>query len=149
YFPAVLTEAEFLRARAGCASRDRVDNAKRRRQGTHFDLFKGLLKDARDGSTLVSITRTENGASREAKLAAKGKGRKRDLPIKRSAAVKHTRHLANLSYSQGQARCVSFPLPVFESALLGQLAEIDPAEILNGDKPPTETIALAEQLTGV
>jgi DNA invertase Pin-like site-specific DNA recombinase len=147
YFPAVLTEAEFDAARAGCASRDRVGD-KRRRQGKHLDLFKGLLRDARDGSTLVVITRSEDGGKREARLAKWRKGAKRDLPIKRSAGVVHTRHLTNLSSTQGHA-CVSFPLPVFEAALLGELAEIDPKEILNGDKAPPRTVALSAELAGV
>jgi DNA invertase Pin-like site-specific DNA recombinase len=148
YFPVVLTEAEFDAARAGCAGRDRL-NGKHRRQGKHLDPFKGLVRDARDGSTLVVITRSENGGRREAKLAARRKGAKRDLPIKRSAEVKHTRHLANLSSTQGHAACVSFPLPVFEGAVLGEMAEIDPREVLNGDRAPAATVGLSAQLAGV
>jgi DNA invertase Pin-like site-specific DNA recombinase len=148
YFPAVLKEGQFLEARAGCASRDRGGD-KRRRQGKHLDLFKGLLRSAHDGSTLLAITRTENGAKRGAKLAAQRKGPKRDLPVHRSAGVRHTRHLVSLASTQGQAPYVSFPLPPLETALLHELDEIDPVEILNGDQAPKETVALANELTGL
>jgi DNA invertase Pin-like site-specific DNA recombinase len=145
YFPAILTEAEFAAARAGSAAR----NKKGPRQGKHLDLFNGLLKDARDGSTVVSITRVENGRQREGRLARKRRRPKRDLPVKRSPGVRHSRLLVNLSANLGHAACLSFPLPIFEAAVLSQLAEIDPREILNGDKAPQETVALAAQLAGV
>jgi DNA invertase Pin-like site-specific DNA recombinase len=48
----------------------------------------------------------------------------------------------------GNGRTLSFPLHVFERAILGKLAELDPHEILNGDHPD-ESLLLSSQLAVV
>jgi DNA invertase Pin-like site-specific DNA recombinase len=86
------------------------------------NLFQGLLRGAGDGVhyTVGSIS-TKNPHR-----------------VLRSAAPR-------LGLGSGH----SFPLEVFERAILSQLAEIDPHEILNGDTGPDESIVLAGQLAGV
>jgi hypothetical protein len=57
--------------------------------------------------------------------------------------------LINNRAVEGQGRAWSVPYDLFESAILSQLAEIDPHEILNGDLPPDETRTLSGELTGI
>src|SRR5262249_39007717 len=101
YFPACITEAEWLAARA-CAVERRF---KPGRIGDRVNLFAGLLRDARDGSS----------------YCRQPPGQKQSQPT-----------LINNGYKEGTATCRTFPLATFERAVLSRLAEIDPHEILNG-----------------
>jgi DNA invertase Pin-like site-specific DNA recombinase len=119
YYPAVVSEEEWLAARAGAAERKNKPG----RVGKHVNVFAGLLRNARDGDTYYAATRTERGT--------------------------HHRILINTASAEGRAPCYSFPLATFERAVLSLLREIDPHEILNGDSGPDETLALSGQITRV
>jgi DNA invertase Pin-like site-specific DNA recombinase len=54
YFPPVVTEAEFLAARAGAA--ERKGKNRRGRVGEKVNVFAGLLKNARDGGSYLAVT---------------------------------------------------------------------------------------------
>jgi DNA invertase Pin-like site-specific DNA recombinase len=129
YYPAAVTEEEWLAARAGAAER----KTKRGRIGSHVNLFSGLLRHASPdagchGGTLFGLTRTE---------------KRRQGP-----KVSH-RVLMNSTGFEGRTASVSFPLEAFEEAVLSMLREIDPHEILNGDAGPDEALALRGRLERV
>jgi DNA invertase Pin-like site-specific DNA recombinase len=122
YYPPVVSEAEFFAARAAIAAR----RGKPGRIGTGVaNLFGGLLRDARDGSTYATEARSEGGGS--------------------------VRNLRNQGSSQGRARCFTFPLATFERALLSQLRELDPSEVLGEKKgrAPADADVLQGQLEWV
>jgi DNA invertase Pin-like site-specific DNA recombinase len=118
YYPAVVTEDEWHAARAGLESRKRTGGP----VGTYINIFSGLLFDARDGDKLyVGRFRTTNDP---------GGGR---LLMSKAAA-------------EGRARMLSFPLWTFEQAVLFELAEIDPSEILDRAAGPDEVLVLSGQI---
>jgi hypothetical protein len=122
YFPAVVSEREWLAARAGAAQR----REKPGRVGEHVNVFAGLLYDARDGGSYYVASR--------------------------SSARYGTRWrvLLNTASAEGRAPARSFPFATFERAVLSELSEINPREILNGDDgEPDETLELAGELAGV
>src|SRR5205814_9984639 len=53
YYPAAVTEAEWLAARAGAARRRVMPGA----TGKHVNVFAGLLHNARDGDSYFCTTR--------------------------------------------------------------------------------------------
>jgi DNA invertase Pin-like site-specific DNA recombinase len=126
YFPAAVTEDEWLAARAGLSQR-------RGRQGRvrhgRVNLFAGLLRGAHDGLPYHVIMR-QHGT---------GKNQDRAKALMLVAGASADRRGPSLS----------FPAQVFEEAVLSCLREIDPQEILNGDQGPDETLALAARLAGV
>jgi DNA invertase Pin-like site-specific DNA recombinase len=113
YFPRVVSEDEFNRARAGAAVRKK----KRGRVGTVPNLFQGMLRHARDGDSYFAVTNTGRSGRR--------------------------RVLVNLEGHEGRAKRWYFPLDVFEAAVLSLLAEIDPREVLNGGEAADEVGDLA------
>jgi DNA invertase Pin-like site-specific DNA recombinase len=120
--PAVVTEAEFLAARAGAAQRK---NKRGRLPKESVNVFSGLLKNAREKNDSYFITsRTERGA-----------------PPRRI--------ILNTSSVEGRAPAYSFPFAVFQAAFLELLQEIDPHDILNGDEGPVEALALSRDLAAV
>jgi hypothetical protein len=121
YFPAVVTEAEFLAARAGAAQR-RLKAGRVRHEKPNP--FAGLLRNARDGESYYVALRVEKGDKRH-----------------------HI--LVNHSGAERRAPCVSFPFDVFEAAVLSLLREIDPTEIVGSNDSPDEAQALAGELAGV
>jgi DNA invertase Pin-like site-specific DNA recombinase len=92
------------------------------RRSAEVNVFQGLLRDARTGASYTAGA--ESG--------------KRAYRVLMSAAPR-----------LGEGRAFTFPLAVFEEALLKLLREIDPHEILNGDGGPDETLALAGELAAV
>jgi DNA invertase Pin-like site-specific DNA recombinase len=120
YYPAVVSERQWLAARAGAAQRLK----KRGGSGAHLNLFASLLRDARGGESYIAVTAPAHKAG-------------------------HRRILVNADSRDGRAPLRSFPLPVFERAVLSCLREIDPREILNGDAGPDETRALAGEMARV
>jgi DNA invertase Pin-like site-specific DNA recombinase len=120
YFPAAVTEEEWLAARAG------VDQRYLKRGGSrgHFNFFSSLLWDARSQTSYVATT-----------APARNNGDRRIL--------------INTDSKEGRAPLRSFPLPIFEKAVLSCLHEIDPHKILNGDTGPDETQILAGELARV
>jgi DNA invertase Pin-like site-specific DNA recombinase len=122
YFPAVVTEEEWLAVRAGAAQRRSHPG----RVGKNVSVFAGLLRHARDGDRYFVITR-------------RNRNRKYAEP----------RILVNMRSTEGNAPCYSFPFGVFESAILSKLAEVSPRDVLEGGERPDETLTLAGQLAGV
>jgi DNA invertase Pin-like site-specific DNA recombinase len=103
HLPAVVSEEEFLLARAG-QDRRTVGERGSPRQGRHANVFKGLLRHARDGEGFV--------------LHSKGTAEKPQLVLASAKGV------------DSRSRVYTFPYPVFEAAILSLLREIDPADVL-------------------
>lgn len=116
YYPFVVGEKEFYAARAATGGR----KTKQGRIGNNVaNLFGGLLKNARDGCTYYAATRSDNGCV--------------------------SKVLLNQSSIEGRSKCYTFPYATFEKAILSQLREIDPADVLGqGDGPADATVLRGE-----
>jgi hypothetical protein len=117
YFPAAVSESDWLAARAGAEQRRRT----RGRVGQHVNVFSGLLKDARGGGSYYVAPR---GPRREA----------------------YRRVLLNTNASEGRAPLFSFPFATFEAAVLSLLREVDPRDVLQGTNGHEEVMALEGEL---
>jgi DNA invertase Pin-like site-specific DNA recombinase len=126
YYPAAITEADWLAARAGIRGRRRNQGRVGEKQ---VNIFAGILKHARDGDSYVMTQRLSQSRSARAKGQP---GRKFQI-------------LVNSLGDSGQARAYSLPYDVVERAVLTSLDEIDPHDILNGDQPHDETTTLREE----
>jgi DNA invertase Pin-like site-specific DNA recombinase len=147
YFPAVVTEQEWLAARAAAAQRrtTREQNGrfpKRPAEGGHgprrplafagrpskhgINVFAGLLRNSRDGSSYYCATRVD--------------GHK---PGRRGTTQ---RVLINTNAAEGRTECWSFPYGTFERALLSMLWEVNPQEVLGHEDGPEEAAVLAGEL---
>jgi hypothetical protein len=93
--------------------------------GEHVNVFAGLLRSARDGDTYYVATR--------------------------SSARYGTswRVLLNTASADGRVPAYSFPLRVFERAILSMLREVDPREILGARNGPDDVMVLAGDLERV
>jgi hypothetical protein len=120
YFPRVVSDEVFERARAAARQRHRKPG----RVTDQVNIFQGLLRGARDGMTYAVQLQTD----------VKGRPPYRVL---RSVAPR-----------SGAGSASSFPLPVFERAFLTCLKEINP-QVIIGDDAPDEAPALAERLADV
>jgi DNA invertase Pin-like site-specific DNA recombinase len=125
YYPAVVSEDEFLLARAG---QDGRDNWKGRhlgsRQGKYVNVFKSLLRHARDGEGFH--------------LHNKGTRAKPELLLLSAKGI------------SGRGRCYTFPYPIFEEAILDWLEELDPRDILPKEKEaPSKAEVLRARLANV
>jgi hypothetical protein len=128
YYPAAVTEDEFLLARAGQEGRLNKKDSKGRqvvmRQGRYLNVFKGLLRHARDGEGWVLHNK---GTAAEPELV-----------------------LVNAKGNGGRSRCYTFPYFVFEEAVLGLLREVDPGEILPREgEAPSQADVLRAKLANV
>jgi DNA invertase Pin-like site-specific DNA recombinase len=107
-YPAAVTEDEFALARAGQDQRlegkDSLGRRRASRQSRYVNLFKGMLRHARDGEGFL--------------LHNKGKRGRPELL------------LLNATGNAGRSKCYTFPYFVFEEAILRELREVDPAEVL-------------------
>jgi hypothetical protein len=121
YYPAVVSEEEWLAARAGAAQR----RSKRGRTSNHVNVFAGLLKNALGGDSYHCVLRQPS------------KGGTKDYILMNNAA------------REGRGKCRSFPFATFEAAILSCLKEIDPQEILNGGSGSDESLILAGELERV
>jgi DNA invertase Pin-like site-specific DNA recombinase len=124
YFPAVISEELWQRARAGVNTR-RLNGKKGQgsydKAGGFVNLFTGLLRDARDDGSSYNVTvntGTRGGLHRV---------------------------LRNLSLD-GRGPSVSFPYETFEKAVLSALREIDPADVIEEAERPNERLAIAAEL---
>jgi DNA invertase Pin-like site-specific DNA recombinase len=117
YFPRIVSEADWQRARAGAISRHRKPG----RTGAVVNVFQGLVRGAKGGSTYVVGTAST----------------KNPHAVLRSGGPR-----------RGVGRNELFPLETFERAVLSALREIDPREILDGDRPD-DSPELAGRLAGV
>jgi DNA invertase Pin-like site-specific DNA recombinase len=91
------------------------------RIGKHVNLWTGILKDAHSGEPYYPFTRNRDQA----------------------------RVFVRRGRLEGTGPARTFPVDVFERAVLGLLKEIDPHEILNGDSGPDESQVLAGELARV
>ncbi|HTU22990.1 MAG TPA: recombinase family protein [Gemmataceae bacterium] len=89
---------------------------KRGRASTHINVFSGLLKEARGGESYFVVQRGSSPS------------------------------LVNNDAWEGRARLYSFPLLVFEDAILGWLREVNPREILEGVNGHDEVMVLEGEL---
>jgi DNA invertase Pin-like site-specific DNA recombinase len=135
YYPAVVSEAEWLAARAGAALR-RTSGRGRTTIATnaagdaaHVNVFAGLLKNALTGDSYnCEIRRRQN--------------------VKK-VPYPPVRVLASASSHEGRGASRTFPYRTFEAGLLSCLREIDPHEILNGGGGPDPTLVLAGELEAI
>jgi DNA invertase Pin-like site-specific DNA recombinase len=105
YFPRVVSDEEFDLARAGQERRLNGDRSKGcRSQGKYVNVFRGLLKHARDGGSYL--------------LHNKGTGAAPALLLVNSGGV------------GGHGKCFTFPYGVFEEAILGLLREVKAEDVL-------------------
>jgi DNA invertase Pin-like site-specific DNA recombinase len=121
YYPAIVSEEDWHAARAALISRRGKAG---RPAKLRVNVFTGLLFDARDGGTMRIVN----------------KGKKCSGPLLVSSK--------GADGLQG-SRFVSFPLRTFERAILSQIREIDPKEILGKPKPKDATQALTDQIAAV
>src|SRR5262249_45589373 len=123
-YPAVIDEDEWAAAQLPAVVGKPARGQPRGRVGKHTNLFGvDMLRNARDGGTYIPSTRVDRG--------------------------NHHRTLIPSASQDGRGAAVSFPLPVFEQAILSRLREIDPHDILNGDSGPDESLSLAAELARV
>jgi DNA invertase Pin-like site-specific DNA recombinase len=121
YYPAVLTEQDWFAAHAGLAQR-KLKPGRPAKAGVN--VFQGLLRDARDGSSLQHVDKGKKGGGRVLLSA-------------------------NAINGLLGSRAVSFPFVTFERAVLSMLAEVDPADVLSQDDKPDEVAILSGQLAAV
>jgi DNA invertase Pin-like site-specific DNA recombinase len=101
--PAAVTEEQYLLARAAAAPR-KPGRGQGPRDRKHVNVFRGLLRHARDGEGMA--------------LHNYGMGKKPKLS------------LINASGVDGRGKIWTFPYRAFETAVLGLLKEVDPADVL-------------------
>jgi DNA invertase Pin-like site-specific DNA recombinase len=113
YYPPIIDEPTYLAVQAAITSRKH----QRGRLGKRVrNLFTELIRDARDGATMNVVTKRED-----------------DPRLVSASAIRGVRgsEYVSISYS------------VFEKAVLSQLAEIDPREILGWEDKPDRSMVLA------
>jgi DNA invertase Pin-like site-specific DNA recombinase len=120
YFPAAITEDEWFQAHGAMALRKLKGG---RPAKSRINIFTGLLRDATDGSSVIVVDKGSKG----------GPGLVSYRAFNGVAGSKYT----------------SFPLPVFERAVLSCLREISPSDILPNQQNPDQTLALSGQLTQI
>jgi DNA invertase Pin-like site-specific DNA recombinase len=121
YFPAVITEEQWLLARAGQQSRK---NEHAPRQRKNLNVFAGLVKNAGDGDPFIQHT---DGNSTD--------------------PAREYSYLVCAKAIGGCGKWVSFSYPVFETAILQLLQEVTAAEVFPAADAPASTLTvLREQL---
>jgi DNA invertase Pin-like site-specific DNA recombinase len=127
YYPAVVTEEEFLLAQAAREqrrNRDKRGRASGPRQSKYVNTFKGLLTHARDGQGFVLHNKATKASP---KLL-----------------------LVNGSGAEGRGRRWMFPYLVFEEGILGLLREVDPRDVLpKKGETPSQADVLRGRLANV
>lgn len=120
YFPPVVTQKEFMQAagalgvrRAKETAGGKITNRFAGRIGKQVHLFTGLLRDARDGGSIVVSSKP---------------------PMQYLVPYK--------SFNGIGGRIVGFRLEVFEAAILSRLREVDPRAILPDDHSGERVLAL-------
>jgi hypothetical protein len=116
----VVSEEQWLAARAEIAQRRRKPG----RSDKHVNPFAGLLKNALEHNDSYHCVCRD---------AAHGRGTPDRILITQAAR-------------EGRGNSRTFPYHLFEQAILSELREIDPKEILHRDRGPAETDTLAGQL---
>lgn len=122
YYPAVVNEQTWRAAAAAVGIR-RTRPAGR--PGRKINIFAGLLRDARDGSSIVLHTKGATGGMEK--------------------------RLVSLAAWQGKAgsKFVTFPFDVFERAMLEHLAEVDAHSLFPDNDHGDEELAIRGELDRV
>jgi DNA invertase Pin-like site-specific DNA recombinase len=127
YYPAAVTEEEFLLARAGQEARLNKDvrgRTVRAREVRYVNVFKSMLRHARDGEGFL--------------LHNKGTAARPELL------------LINASGNGGRGKGWTFPYPLFEDAILTFLKEVSPADVLpKGHESPGTAEVLRTKLNAI
>src|SRR5262249_31657271 len=126
FLPAVVTEEEFLLARAG--QDGRVSGKGGRPVGTrqckYVNVFRGMLTHARDGEGFVLNNKGTTSAPELILVNARGHG--------------------------GRGKCDTFPYPFFEESILSCLREVDPCDVLpRREEAPSRPDVLRAKLADV
>jgi DNA invertase Pin-like site-specific DNA recombinase len=149
YYPAVVTPEVFYKARAGLGDR-KLRYAPR---GPDVPcLFSGLLKDARGvGPDGKPVSYVIAGRVEKTRRLVKGKMRRvgegKAHRVLMSAADVGTRGGKGGPGTGGMAS--SFPLDVFEAAVLAMLKEVDPNEVIPPNGEENEVLTLSGELAAV
>jgi DNA invertase Pin-like site-specific DNA recombinase len=122
YYPAAVTEQEFLLARAGQAGRS-CHGERRARDAKYVNSFRGLLRHARDGEGFMVHNRGTKAAPQLV--------------------------LCNASGADGRGPCYTFPYAVFEEKVLEWLREIAPRDVLPHGQAASRADVLRAQLQHV
>jgi DNA invertase Pin-like site-specific DNA recombinase len=119
YYPAVVTEEEWLAARSGRQQR----TATRGRRGKYINIFAGVLRSAMDRGPYYFTTWNLRDGKRK----------------------QHVLH--NFKAVEGFAKSSSFPYDTLETCILSKLKELDPREILGdpSDGPDDLAVLSGEQ----
>jgi DNA invertase Pin-like site-specific DNA recombinase len=150
YYPPVVTPKEYTEARAAVGRRKNGGTANR--QGAIgkgvANLFGGLLRNARDGSTYYAAIRADRPRKRKAK---KGKVKPAaDVYLSRGKdVIYYSRVLRCQSGMEGRGANYTFPYAVFERAALRHLRELDPAEVLGERAGPADAKVIQGELDWV
>jgi len=123
YFPAAVEEDTWDRAQTALAQRkDKPGRVGKK----SLSIFSGLLRDAASGGRILVSSQTRGS----------GKNRQKRRVLVTAASM------------EGREKSVSFPLDVFEPAVLSCLKEIDPADVMDSE-PAGESASLAAELARV
>jgi DNA invertase Pin-like site-specific DNA recombinase len=122
YYPQVITEDEYLLARAGRESRN-IRGWRRGRDRRHVNVFQSLLTHARDGEGFA--------------LNNHGTGERPDLVLVNAAGM------------DGRSGCWTFPYRIFEDAILGLLREVKTADVLPREQAVSRAEVLRARLENV
>jgi DNA invertase Pin-like site-specific DNA recombinase len=123
YYPRIISEADFYKAQAALAARKNQKGPR----GQHVrNLFTGLLRDARDGCTVVTVT--ESDKCRSVRLVSSGAQRGKKGSDYRT-----------------------FPYPALEGAFLALAKELKAADVqpAGGPSAEDEVTALTGRLQGL
>jgi DNA invertase Pin-like site-specific DNA recombinase len=120
YYPAVVTEDEFVSARQGAGLRTTKQGP---RQSKHLNLFVGLLRNAADGE---SFTLHNKGTKAKPRLV-----------------------LLSASGGNGRGAYVTLPYGLFERAILSQLREVKASDLAPSAKGPNAVDVLTARLKNV
>jgi DNA invertase Pin-like site-specific DNA recombinase len=118
YYPAAVSPELWDAARAGAVRRAAANGHKTNNSSKYINIFAGLVRDARDGGTVICDTRTARGG-------------------------RHTRILLNSNGQDGRVSRVTFPYATFEAGLLSLLAEVSAADVLGEDEAPSAVAVLS------
>jgi DNA invertase Pin-like site-specific DNA recombinase len=127
YLPQIVDPTTFAVVQAALKNRDTHLNNKggqaRNRDAAHVNVFKSVLRHARDGEGFVLHNQGARGGRRLV--------------------------LLNRAGEQGRGPRYTFPYDIFEEAVLQTLWEVDPAEATPQAAGPNLVAALRERLKGV
>jgi Recombinase len=160
YYPPVVTEDEFYAARAAVANRKTCPDTKTsaNRQGAIgkgvANLFGGLLRNARDGSTYFAGTRVDRSCRdrphRRKQQQGQGQGQQKQKRTRSGGGkVYVTRVLRSRAGVEGRGPNHTFPYAVFEWATLRYLRELNPAEVLGQQAGPADAKVIQGELDWV